>query len=342
MFVRGWTRALMAADSQHTVPAAEEPSASPAPEQPEQADGPDAAEQELLDRIYRLDLHPDDLLTLSDGLVVAEGALLDTATGRVMAANGVGKMCVDALSQGASYEDIREEISEQFPDVEEERVRRDVLAFLVTLDRQAYLRVHKNWKARLRWRALLERGRRYLALDWPLQPARRHPSTLRGLMAASLRVSRVALFAALVLSVGLALVVSAGPPWIPGSGLPPVYAGWPLMFGLAQVLLLWTHELGHMLVLRRVGVRDQYLATRGLSIGIAHAGLGTSASRLVAVAGPGAVIVVAGLLALVSVAIGASGTALFLLACALLHAYSLVPWASDGRMLWSGRNRGMP
>lgn len=330
----------MAAESQRTMPDADEEPAPQAPQQ--QTDEVDAAQQELIDRIYRLDLHPNDLLSLADGLVLGDGAVLDTATGRVMAANGVGQLCVQALANGATYEDIRRDLSERFPGVEEERVRRDVLAFLVTLDRQAHLLVYKNWRARLHWRWLLGRARRYLGLDWPLQPAKRHPATLRGLMAASFRVSRVALFAAFALSVGLALVVSAGPPWLPGSGMPPVYAAWPMMFGLAQVLLLWTHELGHLLVLRRVGVRDQYLATRGLSIGIAHAGVGTSASRLVAVAGPGAVIAVAGLLALVSVAIGATGTALFLLACALLHAYSLVPWASDGRMLWSGRNRGMP
>jgi hypothetical protein len=121
-----------------------------------------------------------------------------------------------------------------------------------------------------------------------------------------------------------------------------VYAAFPLFFVAVQILLLWAHEAGHLLVLRRVGVTDHYLATRGLSIGIAHSGASPRDSRFVAVAGPGTAIVLCGLIAAVCVGLGATGSALFVGACGLLHGYSLLPWTSDGRMLWSGENRGMP
>ncbi len=100
------------------------------------------------------------------------------------------------------------------------------------------------------------------------------------------------------------------------------------------LMSLIVHEYGHARMAAWLNAKEIRLVAGRLSIAVAHEGLGAGFDALVALCGPAASFSVSGVLFLLAAELGQA--ALLPLATIVgIGAASLVPWAHDGRKVWS-------
>lgn len=283
---------------------------------------------------------PHMRLDLQDRVELAHGIRWDGARRHLVdgvldiehPANDAAAVVLDAVADGGCLVgELVHRLAREFG-IDTQVATTDVLALLVVLDDDALLDVSRP--SRLRWRpdevvaavvGLVLGGGDFLA--------RRDRATVGAVLRTT---TRVLLLPLVVLVVGfVALVVALAQAGAHASSeLLPEATG----FVLAAVLTLWAttaaHEIGHLAVLSRAGVRS-VLVLRGWRMALLHPRGSVASPRVVAVAGP-----LAGLaVGLASAALGLAahlgpGFAVTAAAVGVSHLVHLSPRAADGAVLW--------
>lgn len=278
--------------------------------------------------------------------------LHDTSLGIRTETNPVGMHIVSAISDGSTLPDVVLGLEAEFR-VDLDTALSDALTFLTLLDSKAYLDVKRRRQIRPNRSgsigAFVRATATYIAVTMtnsartlvdlimarlPRRPAQRYPGTTRSLALASWNQGRQLLIACFVMGL---FILSAS--WNvaeisrPQAVLVPVAL---LLIGVAHLAVLFAHELGHLLAARHYGL-PSVIVTRRFAIGVVFRRPTKGVIRQIAVAGP-ALAVVSGL------CIGTVGLLLpdlpfgilvLAMPLGLFHLINLLPFAPDGRLLWS-------
>lgn len=220
-----------------------------------------------------------------------------------------------------------------------ELVRSDLEQLVQSLDDQALLRFRRPWRSRFNPLLLGSDALRTFAIGSDVHLARRYRMTGLGVARA---VARVALpvVTVLVAGVSLALLLMVTTANVNPMRAGQVVLGFSLL--LSTVLLVsWAHEMGHIMVLRAGGGVLGLVVVRGWRIGVVHPGGHVAHRRLLAAAGPVAGLAM-GLLLGVPYLLGWPflQTLVFAPIIGAANLLTLLPWASDGRMIWSTSSEG--
>lgn len=285
-----------------------------------------------------IDLDVHDRVRLAAGVSISSDHLRDDMTGRKIAINRSAFDLISQFDGTRTLKDVATAHARRYG-VDPERVQADLRGIVTALDRHALLVIRKSLRHRLAPLLLVGQLLMYLRLDWPRQPARRFPPTVQCLIRAAVRSSRWGLVGACITSLclfGVLLpLVYAERRSIEAVAL---YASIPLLLYSALILQMIAHEAGHLVALRRMCGTTYYIAVRGIRLSIAHAGAGFAQRRLIAMAGPAAGFASGLAMGGMALAVGRSLTeASIPLLLAAAHIYSLMPWAADGAMLFTGR-----
>ncbi len=282
-----------------------------------------------------LELWPADRVRLAHDVVLTSDAMEDRATGRRIELVGAAREFVDALESEESLAHARERLVRTHG-WDADVVWRDLLRFVDDLDQHALVQVTHDRSAMLRPGVLALRLHRWLTLDWSRPPATRWPATIPRVVLAVVRSNALGTTAAVVLSAILLLVlVEQGVAGPDGTGKLAM-AAVPVALFAVLLLGMAAHESGHLVALRaHAPDRPYFVVVRGLRVSIAHAGLDPRRKAVVALAGPLLGVVATACVALAVATVPSwRGLAMPIALTGLLHLYSLMPWAADGRMIW--------
>ena len=296
----------------------------------------------------------DATVTLARGCHVDGHGIADACSGRTYPLNEVGVAVVSRLDGTRTLREVVGELAALYRS-DAAAVWTDVVRFLGELDRNSMLAVEPPTLAErlstLRWSAahppaaLLWLWMRLMGDD--RVAARRYGPDARAAIAAITRSQIVPLGAVLAVSAAGALIAALV--WPPrtdeeAAAVRALFLS-PLAIVLIHLLVLWAHELGHLVALRGLGVHVRYVYRRGLRVGIAHDRASAAAERCVSLAGPGGALLVG---SLISVVLWRTSLreehipqvmSVFPLALGLVHVLTLVPWSEDGRHLFARRRR---
>jgi hypothetical protein len=284
------------------------------------------------------------VVALAPEVRLVRGRVEDRITGNRYPLKGVGAEVLRELVKGTQVAEVESAIAQRYR-VPPEEVARDVADFLGALDGQALISVRQSPLAGLRAfvRALAAAAPSPLALltvDTSVlsQPAKRYPATLRWVVLACLEAQSVFLAAALaviVAAVGAKVVLA----WLQDSASLYVAAGaatGPVLALIVFTLLFISHEAGHLLAVRALGMKPRSVACRTWAVGVSYVP-GTPVQMLIAaLAGPIAAFMVAMALAIglslhpiPQLGVGRLDVS-YIILFGMLHLWSLRPWAADG------------
>ena len=210
------------------------------------------------------------------------------------------------------------------------RLLSDLGAFVAQLAAVGLVRIRRPWRHRLIGGVL------DLVVPSPVDALvvrRRFPATTVGCVRGVVHASRTVTLLTLVWTAALTGAVAAYAP-----GAPIVVGLVPAVIGLAGLLTIVAHEVGHLLAVRSADGRATYVAAGPSQVAVIHDVGDPARRRRVAVAGPlaGAAASVAAWAFVAALPHPADllGVPLALLMGAC-HLIGLLPWCVDGRHLWA-------
>ena len=264
-----------------------------------------------------------DSVDLPSGVLLREGRLEDIVRGDSWALNGSGAFVLGRV--GCPLGMIVRELSDAF-ELPLEAARLDVLRFAWALNTLALVNIVQRGPRIRRladWVALALRLAPAGAFPIPL--ARRHSLDTRSVpraLASALTAAgpRIAIVALLATAVALQLAAVAG-----ATGSVFLLA---MALGAGTGIGLGLHEAGHVASLRGV---PSALVLRGRRTFVLHAPVGERRRALVALCGPGVVVMVGLAFVVSGVAIGTPGLVILGLPLTA-HALSLTMIGGDGRV----------
>ncbi len=215
--------------------------------------------------------------------------------------------------------------------VDPARLLADLGAFVADLASVGLVRVRRPWRHHLLGGVL------DLVVPSPVDALvlrRRFPATPAGCVRGVAHAGRTLALLTVVWAAALTGAVAAYAP-----GAPLVVGLAPAAIGLAAVVTIAAHEVGHLLAVRAVGGRARYVAAGPSQVGVIHDVHDHGRRRWVALAGPtagaAASAVAWAALALLPQPAGTLAVPLAVL-MGLCHLAGLLPWCADGRHLWTG------
>lgn len=269
---------------------------------------PDPSDRIFLDR--QVEVIGD---SLTDQLTGRQVELTESAAGlsRLLDGRRLGELRAEAARQGVAQEAID--------------------SLIVVLERDALVRIQRRIDLRPLLRGVLPSrpvGR---------TPARRHPATFLGALAAASRVSWLSILTALTVPLLLLAPNSSDV-----SLSETLFSAWPIMaliFAISATALFTvaSHEFGHIAMMRRFGVQHSSLLRRGWRLSIRFKrSKDLSVSRRVAAAGPiaGALAALPGAALAWQVGLGRLSV-IAIASIGLIHLINLLPFFADGRELWT-------
>ena len=285
-----------------------------------------------------------DHLQLEQHVWLTEQGAEDTLTGHVLTVNGTAHTALALLVDGGRFAELADRYAAAFA-IDRNTARTDLRAVATALDAAALLVVTPSRLRRLHPATLLPAVQRMVTLEWFHPPARRYPPTLRGLLAGTIRSARVTLWGSSVaglLLLAMLIAVSRSPSSPEGGVITAEeltralsFAASPLLLAAVLLMQLAAHEGGHMLTAQRCGAHA-FLVIRGLRIYVAHDAHEPRLVRRIAVIGPvGGVLAALTTAAVLPLSPLPPMVILAVAAMALPHLWSLLPWSSDGRAIWS-------
>jgi len=266
-----------------------------------------------------------DRVWLADGVIVARGGeLIDQVSGLSLHLTATAELLVGLLSHPTSVSYLNERLEAAAGDGR--RSAQDTQQFLSQLNELGLLRVKKDH--RLHWfaRTTSLRGERAMNM-------RRFSPTLPGLVRAVLFCARFQLAVAALTAVALAGVLSGSLGGLESEAAIGLYV--PVAVALLNTTVL-IHEWGHLAALRwhRSSVKLVRAASDYISVSYERDGMDDRARRQIAMAGPAAAAAALTSGAALALWQGAAWLSLCCGAMAAAHLGALLPWASDGRIVW--------
>jgi hypothetical protein len=287
------------------------------------------------------------LIALAPGVSLARGRVEDQITGHRYPLEGVGAEVLRELVKGRMLAEVESSVVRRYS-VSLEKVAGDLGYFLGELDRQGLISVRQSPLAGLRAfvRALIAAAPSPLALlmvdtSTLAQPAKRYPPTLAWVVLACLEAQSLLFIAALgviAVAVGAKLALA----WQLQSAsmyLAVSASAGPVLALLVFAVLFISHEAGHLLAVRALGMKPRSVACRIGGVGISYLPGRPLQMLLVALAGPLTAFTLA-----IGLAVGLSFHPIpelgvgkldvsYIILFGMLHLWSLRPWAADGRQL---------
>lgn len=287
------------------------------------------------------------LVTLAPGIRLARGRLEDQISGHRYPVEGVGTEVLRELLKGRKLAEVESAVANRYG-VALDTVARDVAYFLAELDSEGLISVQQNPLAGLRAfvRALAAAAPSPLALlmvdtTVAAQPARRYPPTLGWVVLACLEAQSV-LFTAAIGVIVAAVAAKVVLAWQQHSVTVELVLGaaaGPVLALLVFAVLFISHEAGHLLAVRGLGMKPRSVACKTWAVGITYLPGRPLQMLVVALAGPLAAFTLSMGLALgislhpvPQLGLGRLEVS-FIMLLGMLHLWSLRPWAADGRQL---------
>jgi hypothetical protein len=264
--------------------------------------------------------------------VLERAGIRDHLTAQLLPLNAVARHVISRCDGTRPLHQVADSMAREF-DVTPAEAAVDLLAFIGDAERFGLIRVRRDLRSRLSPSALGSQLQELLALRATRRERRRYPTTVRGVVGATLRSARLTLWACVLTVPLLALALSRQPgaqlAAVIGAALAPLAT---VLFVSASIAV---HELGHVLLLPGAVRATAYVHTMGMQVGVVRPSRPGTGTALAAFAGPVAAATVCafGAVALQIARVPPHGLALVPLVMAAAHLASLLPWAHDGRAL---------
>jgi hypothetical protein len=279
-------------------------------------------------------------IALPPGVTLTSAGLHDPVLSHTFRLNNSGHAVVAGLATGRCVGDQAAHIAAQFG-LDRHRVEDDIATLIGELNGRSLVNVSTPRRLPHPPNMLTRAGRAAAATAILTGLAndgrsrnRRFGSGVRGLLASLRTLSLLALIVGGLASGGILVAVASEPHQTLAASTVLYSCLLPALSALVLVVSVLAHELGHLTCLRALGHRRTAAIAHGWTVSIAHDSLDRG-RRLVAFAGPATAVLVCAAIAASTVAVGAPHfCAAVFASIGVGHLYSLVPWSSDGRMLW--------
>lgn len=265
-----------------------------------------------------------------DTCTLDHDALVDDLTGSRYPLSGTAAALLAGCDGRVRAGDLAAEHADAYG-VDPGRLLADLGEFVAELASVGLVRVRRPWRHHLLGGVL------DLVVPSPVDALvvrRRFPATPVGCVRGVAHASRTLALLTAVWATALTGAVAA---YAPGVSLVVGLA--PAAIGLAALVTIAAHEVGHLLAVRAVGGRARYVAAGPSQVGVIHDVQDPVRRRRVALAGPTAgataSVVAWAALALLPQPADALAVPLAVL-MGLCHLAGLLPWCADGRHLWVG------
>ncbi|MEW1724229.1 PqqD family peptide modification chaperone [Streptomyces sp. NPDC093109] len=292
-------------------------------------------------RHAQLDIDLRDTATLAPGVRCSDGSLHDGLTDSAVKVNPTASKLIGWLDGHRTLREVSELGAAQWS-VPEDSIAEDLVELVITLDRNGLLTIHRAWQPRVHPIAMAGWIGRWLTLDWPLPPSRRVEPRLSKILVAQLLASRwLLLWGGLISAFMVALIATSGASEVRGTSVYLYAAGPPLLL-VSALLTVAFHEYGHTVAMRTGSDAPPcFVIVRGSRIAVAHRPMEPAAEKRVAFCGPVAGLLLLGMLTAICLALLPSAVVWPMTALVgAAHAWSLLPWSADGRILWSRSSSG--